>query len=132
MAARIAGFTTDTAVLGGNKVEKVRAWYLYSEPSETYFEIRAALATTRAQLQTIADKVSTTIEDLLAAPDITDIAWSQDVTPAGQLIGVFTVYWFLPDKNESGFVEIPYSKFTVDYVGAQILLDSGSGTFLLA
>jgi hypothetical protein len=132
MPARLAGYTTTTAVLGGSRVMKVRQWQCYSEPSDTYFEIRARQATTRAQVQTLADGVSDTIEQLLAAPDITDINWAQDVTQGGQLIGVFTVYWYLPEKDESGFVEIPYSLFNPTYVAEQILLDSGPGTFSLA
>jgi hypothetical protein len=132
MAARVAGYTTTTAVLGGSRILKVRQWQCYSEPSETYFEVRARLATTRDQVQAIANTFSGTIEQLLAAPDITDISWAQDVSQGGQLISVFTVYWFLPEKDESGFVEIPAGLFNVDYVGQQILLDSGPGAFLLA
>lgn len=132
MAARLAGYTTTTAVLGGSRVMKVRQWSAYSEPSDTYFEIRARTTTTQAQVQGIANGFSDTIEQLLDAPDITDISWAQDVTQGGQLIGVFTVYWYLPEKDESGFVEIPASRFTVNYVAEQILLDSGPGTFSLA
>jgi hypothetical protein len=132
MAARVAGYTTTTAVLGGSRILKVRQWQCYSEPSETYFEVRARLATTRDQVQAIANTFSGTIEQLLAAPDITDISWAQDVSQGVQLISVFTVYWFLPEKDESGFVEIPAGLFNVDYVGQQILLDSGPGAFLLA
>jgi hypothetical protein len=83
-------------------------------------------------VHTIANGVSAIIEQLLDAPDITDISWAQDVTQGGQLIGVFAVYWYLPEKDESGFVEIPYSRFTVNYVAEQILIDSGPGTFLLS
>lgn len=132
MPARVGGYTTTTAVLGNTRVLKIREWQLYSEPSDTYFEIRARQATTRDQIQAIANGVSDVIETLLDSPDVTDIHWSQDVTQGGQLIGVFTVYWYLPEKNEAGFVEIPYSHFSVNYVAEQILLDSGPGTFLLS
>jgi hypothetical protein len=130
VAARLAGFTTTTAVLGGTKVMKVRQWQAYSEPSDTYFEIRARLETTRDQVQTIANGFSGTIEALLAAPDYTDVSWSQDVSPGGQLISLYTVYWRIPEKDESGFVEIPAGRFNVDYIAEQVLLDSGPGTFL--
>ncbi len=132
MAARLAGYSTTTAVLGGNRVQKIREWRCYSEPSETYFEVRARVQTTREQVQAIADRFSATIEQLLAAPDITDIAWGQDVTSGGQLISVYTVYWYLPEKDESGFVEVPAGQFTVDRVAELILEDSGPGTFLLS
>src|SRR5262245_4184057 len=132
MAARLEGFTTTTAVIGGNRIMKVREWHCYSEPSETYFEIRARIQTTRAQVQAIANTFSGTIEQLLDAPDITDIVWSQDVTTGGQLQSVYTVYWYLPEKQSSGFVEVPATQFTVDKVGILILEDSGPGTFLLS
>jgi hypothetical protein len=132
MPARMAGYTTTTAVLGGTKVMKVRQWQAYSEPSEVYFEIRARQRTTPAQVQAIADGFSDTIEALLAAPDYTAVSWAQDVNAAGQLISLFTVYWYIPEKDESGFVEIPASLFNVDYIAQQVLLDSGPGTFPLA
>lgn len=132
MAARLAGYTTTTAVLGGNKVMKVRQWQCYSEPSETYFEVRARMVTTRGQVQTIADGFSATIEALLAAPDYTAVSWSQDVNAAGQLVSLFTVYWTIPEKDESGFVEIPAGQFNVDEVAQLVLQDSGPGTFLFA
>jgi hypothetical protein len=132
MSARLAGYTTTTAVLGGNKVMKVRQWQAYSEPSDTYFEVRARQQTTQGQVQTIADGFSATIEALLAAPDYTAVSWAQDVNAAGQLISVFTVYWYIPEKDESGFVEIPAGLFDVDHVAQQVLIDSGPGTFALA
>ena len=132
MAARIAGFTTTTAVLGGTRVEKVRQWSIYSEPSETYFEIRAREVTTRDQVQGIADGVSATIEGLLGQGDVTDISWSQDVTPGGQLIGLFTVYWQTTDRSSSGFVEIPYTQFSEQNVQNAIFADAaGGGTITL-
>lgn len=131
MSARLSGYTTTTAVLGGSKVMKVRQWQCYSEPSETYFEVRARVTTTRAQVQTIADGFSDTIETLLAAPDYDAVSWAQDVNAAGQLVSVYTVYWTIPEKDESGFVEVPAGKFTVDEVAQLVLLDSGPGTFTL-
>lgn len=132
MSARLEGFATTTAVLGGNKIMKVRDWSCYSDPSNTYFQVRARIETTRPEVQVIADGFSGTIEALLAAPDYTDVVWSQDVTPGGQLVAIYTVYWYIPEKDESGFVEIPASKFDVNYVAEQVLIDSGPGSFLLA
>ena len=48
MAARLEGYITTTAVLGGNEVMKVHQWHCFSQPSETYFEFRARTTTTRA------------------------------------------------------------------------------------
>lgn len=132
MAARLEGFTTTTAVFGGNRVVKVREWHCYSEPSDTYFEVRARLETARSAVQGIANGFSDTIEALLDSPDVTDIAWSQDVTAGGQLQSVFTVYWYLPEKASTGFVEVPAGQFNIDHVAALILQDSGPGVFLFA
>lgn len=132
MAARLDGFTTTTQVVGGNRVMKVRQWYCYSEPSETYFEVRARLETTKSQVQSIANGFSDTIEQLLAAPDFTAVAWSQDVTPAGQLLSVFTVWYYIPELQAQGYVEVPAGQFNIDHVAQLALQDAGPGTFLFA
>lgn len=111
---------------------KVRQWYCYSQPSETYFEVRARLTTTKGAVQAIANGFSDTIEALLAAPDFTAVAWSQDVTPAGQLLSVFTVWYYIPELQASGFVEVPAGQFTVDHVAQLALQDANEGTFLFA
>lgn len=123
MAARLEGYTATTAVLGGNRTQKVHEWHVFSEPSETYFEFRARTNVTAAQAQAIADGVSAEIEDTLNLPGITDIAWSQDVTASGQLRGVFTVYWADPDTHTSGWVEIPYSEFSAGRAAELVLAD---------
>ncbi|HVE35369.1 MAG TPA: hypothetical protein VNC18_17520 [Gemmatimonadaceae bacterium] len=107
MAARLAGFTETTAVLGGTKVQKVRQWQAFSQPSETYFEIRARVVTTRAQVQTIANTFSEQIERILSTPGYTDVVWSQDVTPGGQLKSIFTIYYTDEAADESVFWEVP-------------------------
>ena len=111
---------------------KVRQWQAYSEPSETYFEIRARQTTSQGQVQAIADDFSETIEALLAAPDYTDVVWSQDVTPGGQLVSIYTVYYYVPEANKSGFVEVPAGQFNINNVAQLVLTDLGPGTFLFA
>ena len=125
MAARLDGYTTQTAVLGGTNVMKVHQWRCYSEPSNTYFEFAARVATTRAEAQTIADGVSAIIEAVLGFAEVTDVAWSQDVTPSGQLQGIFTVYWHDVGQNSSGWVEVPYVRFTEQNVAEAIIADVG-------
>ena len=125
MAARLEGYTTETAVLGGNAVMKVHAWRCYSEPSNTYFEFRARTNVTTGEAQSIADGVSDIVEAVLGFTEVTDVAWSQDVTPSGQLIGVFTVYWHDVAQNASGWVEVPYTKFTQQNVAEAIIADVG-------
>lgn len=132
MAARLDGFTTTTAALGGSRVMRVRVWSCYSQPSEVYFEVRARPVTTRQQVQGIANGFSDTIEALLAAPDFTAVSWAQDVNDAGNLISVFTVYYTIPESNSSGFVEVPAGHFNVDEVAQAVLSDSASGTYLFA
>ena len=125
MAARLDGYTTQTAVLGGTNIMKVHQWRCYSEPSQTYFEFAARTSTTRTQAQTIADGVADVIEAVLGFDEVTDVSWSQDVTPAGQLQGVFTFYWHDVGQNSSGWVEVPYTKFTQDNVVQAIIADVG-------
>jgi len=126
VAARLDGYVTTTAVLGGNKVMKVRQWQAYSQPSDTYFEVRARVETTKSQVQSIANGFSDTIEALLAAPDYDAVSWAQDVNAAGNLVSIFTVYWHIPELNASGFTEVPAGKFNVDDVAQLVLADAGS------
>ena len=128
MAARLEGYITTTAVLGGNEVMKVHQWHCFSQPSETYFEFRARTTTTRAQAQAIANGVSAEIEATLQLPTVTDIAWSQDVTPSGQLIGVFSVYWYDEASLSSGWVEIPYTQFNEPAAAEAIASDIAGST----
>jgi len=117
---------TTTAVLGGNKVMKVRQWQAYSQPSDTYFEVRARVQTTKAQVQSIANGFSDTIERLLEMGDYEAISWSQDVNAAGNLISVYTVYWNFPDLPASGFTEVPAGQFNVDDVIYLVAADAAS------
>lgn len=125
MAARLDGYATQTAVLGGTHVMKVHQWRCYSEPSDTYFEFTARVTTTHAQAQGLADTTSDHIETVLGFTEVTDIAWSQDVTPSGQLQGIFTIYWHDVGQNSSGWVEVPYPRFTPDNVAQAIIADVG-------
>lgn len=127
MAATDLGYTQTTAVLGGNRTMKVNQWRAYSQPSSTYFEFTARTTTTREQAQGIADGVADVIESVLAAVDVTDVIWSQDVTPGGQLVGIFTVYWYVADQDAAGFVEVPYPRFTLDNVALAIVGAAGFG-----
>lgn len=127
MSARLAGYTTTTAVLGGNKTMKVRQWQAYSQPSETYFEIRARVTTSRGAVQSIANGFSDTIEALLSSGAYSAVSWSQDVNPAGQLISLFTVYWQDEVADESGFVEVPAGQFNTGNVAQLVGEDRGSG-----
>ena len=131
MAARLEGFATTTAVLGGTRVMKVRVWSAYSQPSEVYFEVRARPTTTKADVQKIANGFSSTIEQLLAAPDYTAVSWAQDVNDAGNLVSIFTVYYDIPETQSAGFVEIPAGQFNVNTVAQAALADAAHGTYTL-
>jgi hypothetical protein len=123
VAARLAGYTTTTAVLGNQKVMKVRQWQCYSQPSETYFEVRARVETTKGQVQGIADGLSDTIEALLGATAITAVSWAQDVNAAGQLTSIYTVYYYEAGNDVSGFVEIPVGRFNLTDVAEAVIGD---------
>ena len=132
MPAQYQSVATTTAVQGGNKVVKIRVYSWLSQPSGTYFETRARYNTNRADAKVQADVFSETIEAILAAPDYTAVSYAQDVDPAGNLLPVYTVYYYIPEQQASGFVEVKSSDFNVNYVAEAVLEDLGPGTFLFA
>jgi len=132
MAARLAGYTTTTAVLGNQRVMKVRQWQCYSQPSDTYFEVRARTTTTKSQVQGIADGISDTIEQLLGAEAITAVSWAQDVNAAGQLVGLYTVYYYEAGNDISGFVEVTAGNFNMTDVAEAIIGDVAASGYTVS
>ena len=125
MAATIEGFATVSEVQGGTKVVKVREWHAHSNPSNVYFQFREGMNITKADAQYTADAYSDVIEAILGNGAVTDMAYSQDVTPSGQLQDVFTTYWTSPDGSETGWVTTPYSRFSEGVVLGQVTNDMG-------
>lgn len=126
MGYRIEGYTTTTEVQGGTNIVKVREYHVYATPSETYFQFRDPVNITGIVVQERAAVIAAIIADLLAESEVTDVVYSQDVTPGGQLLDVMTTYWQTDGGAKSGFVETPYADFHPDTVNALIAADIAS------
>lgn len=112
MAATITG-SQQVSVIQGSTVTKANEWGALSEPTEVYFQFREALNITKADAQYRADQLSDEIETILANGAVTDVTYSQDVTPGGRLVDQFTVYWQKNGGATTGWVTIPMPDFTV-------------------
>jgi len=126
MAAEFQNVLTTQEVQGG-KLVKVREWGYTSEPSGVYFQFRTLDFVTKADSQLTADQIDQTLESILGNAAITDIAYSQDVTPSGMLQDIYTVYFTADGGKVSGFVEVPYSRFTPAFVLGDV--SNAIGTF---
>lgn len=113
MGYRIEGYTRTEEVQGGNKVVPVREYHVYSTPSETYFQFRRPIGpkTAEANIRSIADQLSKRIESVLGNPLVTDVIYSQDVTPGGRLQDMMTTYYSSDGGAITGSVEQPLANF---------------------
>ena len=112
MAAKFTG-SQQVSVIQGSTVTKQNEWGALSEPTEVYFQFREALNITQADAQYRADQLSDEIETILENGAVTDVTYSQDVTPGGRLVDQFTVYWQKNGGATTGWVTIPMPDFTV-------------------
>lgn len=112
MAARITG-SQQVSVIQGTTVTKQNEWGALSEPTEVYFQFREPLQVTKSDAQYRADQLSDEIETILENGAVTDVTYSQDVTPGGRLVDQFTVYWQKDGGATTGWVTIPMPDFTV-------------------
>lgn len=127
MAADIEGYTTTTEIQGPSNIVKVREWHAYSNPSRVYFQFREPLFVTRDDAQLTADQWSGWIEQVLENAAVTDIAYTQDVTPSGQLQDRFSVFWQTPDGTRDGWVTLPFSQFSPATALAAVFNDIDAG-----
>lgn len=125
MAFRKEGFTATSEVQGGTRIVKVKEWHVYSLPSETYFQFRRPATLPMATVNSVAGQFSDRIEGVLALPGVTDVVYSQDVTPGGQLKDMMTTYY----EADGGLIEDSVSSdlahFGPNFTGAQIDTELG-------
>jgi hypothetical protein len=136
---RIEGYTQTSEVQGGTKIVKVREYHVFSLPSETYFQFRrpkpqAGVTTgpyAASSIKAVAKQLSDRIEAVLAIATVTDVVYSQDVTPGGQLQDTITTFYEADNGNIQGSVEQPMANFgptvTAKLVAAEI---AAGGDFL--
>lgn len=129
MAYRIEGYTVTEEVQGGNKIVRVREYHVYSLPSETYFQFRRPVGpkTSAANIKSVAKQLSDRIEAVLNIPVVTDVVYSQDVSPGGRLIDMMTTYYQTLDQAISGSVESDLAHFGPGNTGAQIDAEIAAG-----
>lgn len=127
MAAQIQGFTATTEVQGGTKLVKVHEYHVLSLPSETYFQFRRPATTAAATIKSVAKQLSDRIEAVLKLGDVTDVVYSQDVTPGGQLQDRMTTYYETPDGAISGSVEQKLADFGPNVTGGLVAAEIARG-----
>jgi hypothetical protein len=109
------------------KVVKVRQWHVYSLPSETYFQFRRPATATKATIASVAEQLADRIEAVLHIPEVDDVAYSQDVTPAGQLKDMMTTYYSALGGAIQGSVESDLAHFGPNYTGNQVAEEIAAG-----
>jgi hypothetical protein len=111
----------DVETDGGQVARKVMVVGTLTAEHNVYFERRYPRATFS---ETIAqeDAMGFTIvfEDLFNIAGVEAVTWGQVLNAANQLSDVVTVYYTSTSGDSSNFVEVPFSKFTQDYVASHV------------
>ncbi len=127
MGFQITGHTETTEVQGGTKVVKVREYHVYATPSGTYFQFRRPATIGAATIKSVASQFADRIEGVLSHPDVTDVVYSQDVTPGGQLKDIMTTYYSADGGNVQGSVESDLAHFGPGFTGGQVDAEIAAG-----
>lgn len=128
MGYRVEGWDVVNEYQGGNRVVKVREFHVYSTPSETYFQFRrgkrgAAWIAPGPSAAQFSDR----IEAVMDHPLVSDVQYSQDVTPAGKLIDWMTTFYRTEDGRISGSVESDLAHFGPTFTIGQINAEVAQG-----
>lgn len=128
MAYQVQGHTDTVEVQGGTRVVKVREFHVVSLPSETYFQFRRAQGTPGfTNPGPSAKALSDRIEAVLALPEVTDVVYSQNVTPGGKLQDWMTTYYQAAAGAIQGSVESDLAHFGPNFTGAQVADEIAAG-----
>ena len=128
MGFRIEGYDQTSEYQGGNKVVPVRVYHVYALPSETYFSFRRDKTKWAAgNIRSVAQQLSDRIEAVLDLPDVTDVDYSQQVTPGGKLVDWMTTYYRTADGAISGSVESDLAHFGPTFTGNQVSAEIAAG-----
>jgi len=107
--------------LGGTQTRDVMAVGVRTNDHNVYFEFRLPKASyTADNVKADANGFTIVYELLFDIPGVTDVEWSQQPTPAGQLQDHVTVYFASSSGNSSSFLDFPYSRFTQDIIAAAV------------
>lgn len=125
---RIEGFTQTTELQGGNKVVQVREYRVVELPHEVYFQFRRPKAKwAPATIKSVAQQFADRIEGVLNLANVVDVAYSQDVTPSGQLQDMMTTYYATADDEISGSVEQRLANFGPTVTGRLVNAEIAAG-----
>lgn len=111
----------DTEILGGQQTRPVMVVGTVTAAHGIYFERRyprALFSETVAQ----EDAYGFTIvfEDLFQIAGVSDVAWTQEISPSNQLEDHVIVYYVSSSGNSSNFVDVPFRRFTQDYIASRV------------
>lgn len=107
--------------LGGTQTRPVMAVGVRTADHGVYFEFRLPKADyNAANVKNDAEGFSIVYELLFTIPGVSDVEWTQEPTNAGQLQDHVLVYVVSTSGNSSSSIDVPYSKFTQDYIAAQV------------
>lgn len=108
-------------LLGGTQLQRIVEVGCISHPSQTFFQFRLPLrGYTRAAGAAYAGGFSLLIEELVLDPDVTGVAYVQDVNAAGQLLDELEIFFVTPDGTGAGSVTINMNAATSDTARAAI------------
>lgn len=94
-----------TELQGGSNSVAVNEYSVITAPSNVFFQFRRTLdKTSQANIASVADQLSTRIEEVIAGPNVTAISYSQDVNQAGELLDNMYVYYMNDDQTVSGHI----------------------------
>jgi hypothetical protein len=104
-----------SALIGGNNVVPTTEFAYQTEPDTIYFQFRRpqsqlvklAAADRAALANSIADQLATRIEAVYNEANVSDIAYSQGQTAAGQITDLMTIYITTDSGDSQGTVTIP-------------------------
>lgn len=117
----ILGVRPDVEFLGGQRTKPVMVVSVVTQAHGVYFETRIATSDYTAEVAKENANGFTIIYELLfTIPGVSDVGWAQETTPAGQLQDHVIVYVASTSGESSGIVDVPYSKFTQDYVAGKV------------
>lgn len=122
-----------SALIGGNNVVATVEFAYQTAPDGVYFQFRRPQtqlqkldAGGRAALANdIAGQLATRIEAVFNLPNVTDISYSQDTTPAGQITDLMTIYVESDSGDGAGNVSVPLANigpgtYTTSRINAEV------------
>lgn len=123
----------DVEIIGGQQTRNVMVVGTITAAHGIYFERRYPRASFSAKIaQEDANGFTIVFEDLFQIAGVTDVAWTQEITPSNQLEDHVIVYYVSSSGDSSNYVDVPFRQFTQDYIASRVkagraVLDANEG-----